>query len=144
MMADSVPRRRGQVPFVVKRVQVGFPADVLADVEHEARARRIHTSAEVVRRCALVQEVLPSRTQTDWTSRHPATQQLLRWFASDHLPAGPVRELSSIIANHAHYLAAVLPDGPELTTGLRKMLEAKDCMVRAAIDAQKPDSVASP
>ena len=26
-----------------------------------------------------------------------------------------------------------LDDGPELTTGLRKLLEAKDCFVRAAV-----------
>lgn len=27
----------------------------------------------------------------------------------------------------------VLPDGPELTAGLRKLLEAKDCFVRASL-----------
>ena len=26
-----------------------------------------------------------------------------------------------------------LPDGPEKSAGLRKLLEAKDCMVRAAL-----------
>jgi hypothetical protein len=26
-----------------------------------------------------------------------------------------------------------LPDGPELSAGLRKLLEAKDCFVRAAL-----------
>jgi len=30
----------------------------------------------------------------------------------------------------------VLPDGPELTSGLRKLLEAKDCFVRAALDKE--------
>ena len=29
---------------------------------------------------------------------------------------------------------AVKLDGPELTAGLRKLLEAKDCFVRAALD----------
>lgn len=80
---------------------------------------------------------LPARIERDLTGRHPGTVQILRWFAHEHLPEGPVRELSSIVANHAHYVAAVLPDGPELTTGLRKLLEAKDCFVRAAIDAQQ-------
>jgi len=27
-----------------------------------------------------------------------------------------------------------LPDGPELSAGLRKLLESKDCFVRAALD----------
>jgi hypothetical protein len=31
-------------------------------------------------------------------------------------------------------MADALPDGPELSTGLRKLLEAKDCLVRAAIE----------
>ena len=30
-------------------------------------------------------------------------------------------------------MAQRLPDGPELSAGLRKLLEAKDCFVRAAL-----------
>lgn len=70
-------------------------------------------------------------------SRHPATEHLLKFFAFGHLPEGKPREISSVIANHAHYLALQLPDGPELTAGLRKLLEAKDCFVRAAVDAEE-------
>jgi hypothetical protein len=33
-----------------------------------------------------------------------------------------------------------LPDGPELTVGLRKLLEAKDCFVRAALDRLEEES----
>jgi hypothetical protein len=29
-----------------------------------------------------------------------------------------------------------IDDGPELTTGLRKLLEAKDCFVRAVLDSE--------
>jgi len=36
-----------------------------------------------------------------------------------------------------------LPDGPELTTGLRKLLEAKDCFVRAAIGTD-PGAITEP
>jgi hypothetical protein len=32
-------------------------------------------------------------------------------------------------------MISTLPDGPELTAGLRKLLEAKDCFVRAAVAA---------
>lgn len=80
---------------------------------------------------------LPERVERDLTGRHPATVQILRWFRADHLPEGPIQELSSIVANHAHYVAGVLPDGPELSAGLRKLLEAKDCFVRAAIAARE-------
>jgi hypothetical protein len=65
---------------------------------------------------------------------HPATQQILRWFDFDHLPEGPLRETSRQIHNLAYDLVGQLPEGPELTTGLRKLVEAKDCFVRAAID----------
>ena len=69
-------------------------------------------------------------------SRHPSTEHLLKYFAFEHLPEGQPREISSVICNHANWLAEQLPDGPELSAGLRKLLEAKDCFVRAAIDAR--------
>ena len=66
------------------------------------------------------------------TSVHPATAAILRYFECDHLPphlqavARPIRDL-------AHDMAGKL-SGSELTAGLRKLLEAKDCLVRAALD----------
>jgi hypothetical protein len=68
-------------------------------------------------------------------NRHPATKQIARWFAFDHLPVGLPREVSSACAAHARFMIDALPDGPELTAGLRKLIEAKDCFVRAAIEA---------
>lgn len=70
----------------------------------------------------------------DYSHRHPATQQIMRWFTYDHLPEGPVRNASHECAQLAHEMLIGLPDGPELTVGLRKLLEAKDAFVRAAID----------
>ncbi len=64
--------------------------------------------------------------------RHPATQQLARWFTYDHLRED-LRPPSRACAELAAEMISNLPDGPELTTGLRKLLEAKDCFVRAAI-----------
>lgn len=72
----------------------------------------------------------------DLEGRHPATQQIARWFAYDHLPE-PLREISSRCHTLAEDMIEILPDGPELTTGLRKLLEAKDCFVRAALDLSK-------
>jgi hypothetical protein len=70
-------------------------------------------------------------------TRHPATTGLLRWFEHGHLPEGPVRDTSARVSALAHEMADALPDGPELSTGLRKILEAKDCFVRAAIEANQ-------
>jgi hypothetical protein len=67
------------------------------------------------------------------SQRHPATTALLRWFEYDHLPEH-LQAVSKPIGDLARDMADALPDGPELSTGLRKLLEAKDCLVRAAID----------
>lgn len=73
-------------------------------------------------------------------SRHPATSNLLRWFDFRHLREGAVRDTSAKVADLAVVLADTLPDGPELSAGLRKLLEAKDCFVRAAIEAQETEA----
>ena len=64
--------------------------------------------------------------------QHPATTNLLRWFDYEHLSGSP-REVSMACADLACDLAAALPDSAELSAGLRKLLEAKDCFVRAAV-----------
>ena len=65
--------------------------------------------------------------------RHQATAHLARYFAWEHLPKH-LQPVSQECADLALNMIERLPDGPELTTGLRKLLEAKDCFVRAALD----------
>ena len=67
------------------------------------------------------------------SERHPATPGLRRYFAWEHLPPH-LQGISMPCAELADEMIQELPDGPELTTGLRKLLEAKDCFVRAALD----------
>jgi len=62
---------------------------------------------------------------------HPAVESILTFFAYDHLPPH-LQEISMPFHELAHTMADSL-DGAELTVGLRKLLEAKDCMVRAAL-----------
>jgi hypothetical protein len=62
---------------------------------------------------------------------HPGTAAILKFFAFAHLPEH-LRAISEPFSVLAHDLAGKL-DGPELTAGLRKLLEAKDCAVRAAL-----------
>lgn len=64
--------------------------------------------------------------------RHPATTGLLRFFEYAHLPDA-LKAVSQGSHELADEMVSRLPDGPELTTGLRKLLEAKDCFVRAAL-----------
>lgn len=70
------------------------------------------------------------------TERHPDTTHLLRYFEYAHLPTR-LQAVSKPCADLANELVDALPDGPELTAGLRKLLEAKDCFVRAALDTPK-------
>jgi len=62
--------------------------------------------------------------------RHTSTVQIARFFAYDHLPAH-LQAISRPCHDLAEEMIGALPDGPELTAGLRKLLEAKDCFVRA-------------
>ena len=57
---------------------------------------------------------------------------LLRWFAYDHLPA-PLQGVSALYADLAEQVDTLLPESDEKTAGLRHLLEAKDCFVRARL-----------
>jgi hypothetical protein len=67
-------------------------------------------------------------------SRHPATGGIARWFAWDHLRPGLPQDVSKMCGLLAEGMLDAIEDSPELTAGLRKLLEAKDCFVRAALD----------
>ena len=64
---------------------------------------------------------------------HPSTQALLRYFEYEHLPP-PLAAISRPFHGLAHDVAEDLPECAETTVCLRKLLEAKDCAVRAALD----------
>lgn len=68
----------------------------------------------------------------DLTGRHPGTQHLARFFEYGHLPEH-LQAISRPCCELAEAMIAGLDDGPELTAGLRHLLEAKDAFVRAAL-----------
>lgn len=73
--------------------------------------------------------------------RHQSTVQIAKHFTYGHLPP-ELRAVSKECHDLADEMIQTLADGPELTTGLRKLLEAKDCFVRQAItdrDARADD-----
>lgn len=61
----------------------------------------------------------------------------LRYFAYDHLTRSPLRDVSRLFHVLADTLDAHLPDGPEKSVALRKLLESKDAAVRSALDIEK-------
>jgi hypothetical protein len=59
-------------------------------------------------------------------------EPLLQFFGFKHLPEH-LQEISRPFSELADDLICKLPRNPERTTALRKLLESKDCAVRAAI-----------
>lgn len=57
---------------------------------------------------------------------------ILKYFEFSHLPAN-LQEVSEPICMLAQAMDSILPDGPEKSAGLRKLLESKDCFVRAKL-----------
>ena len=61
--------------------------------------------------------------------RHTATQHAMKWLMPNPRLNGHAYDVAYLIWETAVNLATILEDGPELTTGLRKLREAKDCLV---------------
>ena len=60
------------------------------------------------------------------------TEYLIQFFAYEHLPEH-LQKISRPFGELAEKIVAELPRNPERTTALRKLLEAKDCAVRAEL-----------
>lgn len=60
----------------------------------------------------------------------------IQWFSYEHLPE-KLQKVSKPIADLAHLMEETLPDGPEKSAGMRKLLEAKDCFVRAELERKE-------
>lgn len=68
------------------------------------------------------------------TARHPSVQHIVDLLnPNPNLPAGPMSELAHLTATFRNDVLALAGDGPEMSAGMRKLLEAKDCFVRQAL-----------
>jgi len=56
----------------------------------------------------------------------------IKYFSYEHLPEH-LQKISKPLGDLAKLMEEILPDGAEKSAGLRKLLEAKDCFVRANI-----------
>lgn len=63
----------------------------------------------------------------------PQCDALMRYFAFLHLPP-KLQQVSRHFYTLAEVVQNTVPDGPEKTVCLRKLLESKDAAVRAALD----------
>ena len=68
-----------------------------------------------------------------FAERHPGTRHVLKFFDYDRFPE-EIKPIGWAFHDLAHGLVAKLPDDPELVAGLRKLMEARNCMIRLAFD----------
>lgn len=68
----------------------------------------------------------------DPTAPRKSPAPILRYFVYAHLPK-ELQEPSKSCSELAVLMDQTLPDGAEKSAGLRKLLEAKDCFVRAKL-----------
>ena len=61
-----------------------------------------------------------------------SANQIMKYFEFRHLPE-KLQEVSKPFCDVAQAMDTLLPDSAEKSAGLRKLLEAKDCFVRAAL-----------
>lgn len=66
------------------------------------------------------------------TAAEAINDPMLQFFKFDHLPER-LQSVSGDFCNLAYTIVATLPRNPERTVALRKLLEAKDCAVRAVL-----------
>ena len=60
------------------------------------------------------------------------TDRMMQFFAYEHLPPH-LQAVSKPFGDLAKQIVETLPQNAERTAGLRKLLEAKDCAVRALL-----------
>jgi len=139
-----LPRRRKK-PGLVREIArcLGLSGDLTA-----LRAIRSDSTVSPEDRAELVSSInrhlraLSATTRARRIERalrgHPVSnpvELLLEFFVFEHLPPH-LQEISRPIAELARLMAASLPVEPETTVGMRKLLEAKDCFVRARVRSQ--------
>lgn len=70
-------------------------------------------------------------SQNEWDGISPQkAHYLMQYFKYRHL-SGPAKGMSKRFADLATQIDLILPESPEKTMALRKLLESKDCSVRA-------------
>ncbi len=68
----------------------------------------------------------------EFSDRHPAVVEALRWLDCGHLPE-KLRIVAEIIASGVRETLPLVDDGPQLTRALHDLIAAKDALVRQRI-----------
>lgn len=75
---------------------------------------------------------------TPLDQRHEATRHAMKWLTPNPRLDGVAADIAQLVYVLATELLVLLDDGIELTAGLRKLRESKDCLVLQALDDASP------
>lgn len=75
----------------------------------------------------------PEHAARETEGRDPQVREILQWMTYAHLPNVLRRYSSPFYYAAVELLREIRTDGPELIGALNKLVEAKDCAVRAGI-----------
>lgn len=106
---DVTPMRGGVAIGPTDRIQANDTQDFYVHKTQDLHIHEVQTT----------EEVLPP-------------DRMLQFFAYEHLPAH-LQAVSRPFGDLARHMVRTLPQNAERTAGLRKLLEAKDCAVRALL-----------
>lgn len=70
------------------------------------------------------------------SSFHPALKAALRWLADDGHLTGVTKSINNMFGHVAINVAIDSPGSPQSTLAVHKLVEAKDCAIRAWLDSQ--------
>ncbi|HEY8560506.1 MAG TPA: hypothetical protein VIL74_09025 [Pyrinomonadaceae bacterium] len=121
------------IAIVLDRM-VGFQAGPYASVYNEPVIDHLKGAlGEMAKRYDLRATLgIEGERVPDLVPPQPENEFLLQFFAYEHLPE-TLQAVSKPFGDLARDLVAKLPRNPERTVALRKLLEAKDCAVRALV-----------
>jgi len=95
------------------------------DNRDEVKAREVHEAAKSADLKQAAEQLEASITLSG--------DRMLPYFRFAHLPPA-LQDVSGSFAVQATFIVSRVSSSAERTAGLRKLLEAKDCIVRAALE----------
>jgi hypothetical protein len=79
-----------------------------------------------------IEEIAGTVGQVLTQGDNEVAKSIIQYFDYEHLPPH-LQEISKPFGELARHIVVNTPDGPEKEAGLRKLLECKDCIVRASV-----------
>lgn len=134
-VAEMRPYLKGE-DLEAQRVSVS-PEDTPEEGGMVARNPHNHEDKWYVAKEYFLQNFEPLLAQHAFTKEQKQTDPVLRYFGYQHLREKEMQRISQIFHDAAVQIIERIPRSPERTVGLRKLLEAKDCIVRSSLPEEE-------